>query len=708
MGRILKFIGVAIGAVIALLIVAAIVFSLVFDANEFRDEISARVKATTGRDMTIEGELDIKFFPVLAVDIGRTELGNAPGFGDEPMLEFERARLSIKVLPLLLHQEARVGTAELDSLSVRLAVNADGVTNWDDLAEHSEEPPEPAETDDGPPPVINIASIAINNANLVYTDAQTGDTYTLSNMALNTGRVFTGMSTPIEGGLEFDIQPASISGAVNIAAVIDLETDAGGIGIEDFEIDGRAEGIADVPVTLKVSAPAMEFMTEAQTATVGNIDISVLDIDIAADVEPFSYAGTPTPSASIDIAAFSPKSLMQTLNIDAPETADPDALGKVSVRAQAKVAEDSIALSGLTLVLDDTTFTGELVVPKDPAGLFRLKLAGDSIDVARYMAPASEEAEAASEGTAPVEVPADIIRPLNAQGEITLGRATLGAILFENLSLTVNAADGRLQMNPSADFFEGGYRGDIRIDATGDTPVLTVDERIEGVNLTPLGRALFESDNLTGSVNGRFQLSGTGADTVAMQRTLNGNMNFELADGAWEGTDIWYEVRKARALFKQEQPPEAPNPPRTEFSTVRMTGVVTDGVMRSDDLYAELPFMQVTGGGTVNFPEASIDYRVRGRVMEKPEFVDATSAEDLDEYTSAVIPIRIEGPLASPSIRPDIGEMAKEAVKEKVEERIMDLLGGDEPAEGEEGEEPAEEKDVEDVVKDRLKDLLRR
>ena len=45
-------------------------------------------------------------------------------------------------------------------------------------------------------------------------------------------------------------------------------------------------------------------------------------IDLLADVEPFSYAGDPQPTATIGIAAFSPRTLMQELAIEVPPTAE--------------------------------------------------------------------------------------------------------------------------------------------------------------------------------------------------------------------------------------------------------------------------------------------------------------------------------------------------------------------------------------------------
>jgi hypothetical protein len=87
---------------------------------------------------------------------------------------------------------------------------------------------------------------------------------------------------------------------------------------------------------------------------------------------------------------------------------------------------------------------------------------------------------------------------------------------------------------------------------------------------------------------------------------------------------------------------------------------------------------------------------------------DVSDAE-LDDFTKAVVPFRVTGPLADPDIAPDLEEMIKDRAEKEAKKALMDkLLGPDETAP--EGEQPAEEKDVEDQLKDeakkRLRDLL--
>jgi AsmA protein len=498
--------------------------------------------------------------------------------------------------------------------------------------------------------------------------------------------------------------------------------------LENLNVDARLRGIAPDPADLRFGARRIAIDTNAETIEPGEFDLEVLGVSLTAEARPFSYAGDMNLQASLRVLPFSLKDLMQRLGTEPPVTADPSALTEVAFSASAAIDETAARLTDLSLELDDTTMTGTLKLPLTEQGRIEFELAADSINVDAYMAPAGDtpEEETAA-ATDDIEIPVELIRSLEARGTVTLARATLAGMEFTDMQLGLDSAGGKLRLHPiSASLFDGTYGGDVRIDASTGTPSVSVNEKLAGVSLTPLARALFEQENISGTINGSFVLSGRGQNLAAIRRDLDGNMAFELADGAWEGTDVWYQLRSARALFKKEQPPERRNPPRTEFSSVIASGTVTDGIFRNDDLLAELPFLQLTGNGTVNLVEAKVDYGLQARVLERPEFVSGASEAELKDFTEAVIPLRITGPLSSPSIRPDIDGMLRAEVKKAVEEkkdelrdRLMErLLGEDknkataEPqaAQGETGEEQTEEEQAEEEqdVEDQLKDSLRK
>lgn len=682
MSRASKFVLWFAVAVSVLFVFSAVAFRLFFDPNDFREKIEGAVYEATGREMTIEGDVGLQVFPWLAVEIGRTRLGNAPGFGDEAFAEFESARLSVRLLPLIFGRQVTIGTAAIDGFRLDLRVDKQGRRNWSDLLASDAAADEGAGTPGGKPgqAAFEISGVNISNASISYVHAQKGDRYAFTDASLSLGRInAAGDEVPVDGGLTFDVQPAGYSGTIELATSVRFDTSTGVVVFGGSSLQGIIEGVAAEPTRLKFGTAGIEVDTRAKSASVQPVELSVLGIDLRADLQPFSYADAIKPEAVIQVDAFSPRSVMQQLDIEVPATADPAALTFVILEAKASMAEDLVRLTDLQIKLDDTSFSGSMTVPFDSAGRFFARLDGDALNLDRYMEPAAEGGDADATETVPIMIPADLLRPLNVRGELTLDRVQMAGLQLEDVVVTVNARDGKLRIQPiTSKLFGGSYSGDITIVTSGEVPTLSVNETVDGIDLAKLARAMFDQDNITGSLAGNFRLGGRGNDMAEIRQTLGGTMSFELRDGAYEGTDLWYELRRARAALKKETPPEPVLPARTRFSTVTASGVVKNGVMRNDDLVAELPFMKLTGSGDVNIPQGTVDYNLQARVLRKPEAMAGATPEEIEDFTKTVIPLKIKGSLASPTVRPDVESLLRqrveEEIKEKLEDKLKDLL----------------------------------
>ncbi len=132
MNRTVKVLSTVIAVVILLPVIAAIIASQVIDTDDIKRIAADQVASQTGRKLTIDGDVDLSFFPWLSLDLGHTQLSNAPGFSPAAMVEIDRISVSLKILPLLF------GTIELDTLTLAglhadLQINADGESNFADL-----------------------------------------------------------------------------------------------------------------------------------------------------------------------------------------------------------------------------------------------------------------------------------------------------------------------------------------------------------------------------------------------------------------------------------------------------------------------------------------------------------------------------------------------------------------------------------------------
>ena len=116
----------------------------------------------------------------------------------------------------------------------------------------------------------------------------------------------------------------------------------------------------------------------------------------------------------------------------------------------------------------------------------------------------------------------------------------------------------------------------------------------------------------------------------------------------------------------------------------------------------------MTGKAKVDLVAATVDSELTARILEKPEFAGEMSKAEMKDFTRAKIPLTVTGPIAAPTIRPDVQKFLQTEAGQKLRERLTDkLLGDDEKAAGETKEgQPEEEKSDKDKLKDKLRDLI--
>lgn len=152
MTKAFKIIGYTLGALVALIIAAIIILPLVIDPNDFKPQIEAEAKKHTGRDLHLNGDLSLSVFPWLGIKLGATELGNAPGFGEQVFAKFDNAEVKVKLLPLL-RKQVEVDEIALGNVFAQLEQRADGTNNWSDLAG--------AKASDAPTPAGSAMSVEV-------------------------------------------------------------------------------------------------------------------------------------------------------------------------------------------------------------------------------------------------------------------------------------------------------------------------------------------------------------------------------------------------------------------------------------------------------------------------------------------------------------------------------------------------------------------
>jgi AsmA protein len=80
--RILKLVAIALGGLVALLVIVLLAVRAFVNPNDYKDRIARAVKNSTGRELALPGKITLSVFPWIALELGPASRGNAPGFAE--------------------------------------------------------------------------------------------------------------------------------------------------------------------------------------------------------------------------------------------------------------------------------------------------------------------------------------------------------------------------------------------------------------------------------------------------------------------------------------------------------------------------------------------------------------------------------------------------------------------------------------------------
>ena len=813
--KVLKAVSILFGLLVAAVVAAVIIVPMVFDPNDYKDEIKSLVERETGRSWDLSGDIGLSIFPWLGFDLGPLTLGNAPGFAPDPFLKAERTRVHVALLPLL-RKEVRMDTVTMTGLVVNLARDPAGKTNWDDLLAKTGGAKESKEAPAGLA-AFALGGIDLRDAEVTWDDRQKKEHYAIRGLHLKTDAIKPGEPVDLELGFSLVATAPAVTGDIGLKGTVMPDLEARRYRLSPFEGDGQAQGRGragrghaeiglevaldldlaadtakldgleiralgieaqgDVAATrissaapaldgkLLLQAPKLSATLESlgQTATAGTLaglsldtrfkgttqalsldplalkvmvaggtlttgpaplDVStradidlakgtvVLDrlsakglgLEVSGGIRAEQVLATPRFNGTLKVGAFSPRDLMRELGMGPPVTADPKVLTRLSGDVSFTGSTSGVNLDPLALRLDDTAVQGSLGVPDLKKQALRFKLALDAVDLDRYLPPkpAGEGVKAATPGAAAgaaAKLPVDMLRALDVEGSLGVGKLKASNLKLQNVVLNIDARDGNLRMSPlGAALYGGQYQGNVGLDVRGQEPRVRLDESLSGVQIEPLLTDLRGEAKLKGRTDLKARLTASGADGDRMKKTLSGGGAFTVRDGAYKGVNLGLLARQGKVLLnaaRGKRTKSVEGSTQTDFSELSGTFKVDGGVVRNDDLAMKAPLLRLAGQGTADLGSERIDYTLNASLVETSKGQEGKDTEKLDGIT---VPIRVTGTFDEPQFVPDLAAVAKQRtqveidkqkkkLEGKVEEKIKEKLGND--------------------VGDKIKDLLR-
>jgi AsmA protein len=668
-----------IGGLVALIIVVLLGVRLFVDPNDYKDRIARTVKSSTGRELTLSGQIKLSVFPWIALELGPASLGNPPGFSSsQPFAAVQHVALRVKLLPLL-RKELEIGHIEIDGLDLHLLKNAAGRGNWQDFGSQEQEatPETPASTSAGGGGLPELGGIEIKDSRVSYQDM------VADHLNLELGHLSSGTPAPVSLKVSLTTapgsQPITLAGKLNMT----LDTDRKQYGITSLELSGTLQPAPlAAAVSYEFSAPVLSADLTAQTLSAPSFKAQLATATLAGSLRGSRIVDAPVLTGALNLDPVALRDLISRLGTTAPDTRDPKALTRLAARGDFTYGANALAVNDIDVQLDDSELHGKAAVTNLDTKAMSFDLAVDRIDVDRYRSPETPTPPPVAKSSGkPAETAADPFKTLQVDGKLAIGSATVSNIALTQVNVTITAKDGVTHIAPAtAKLYGGAYSGDITLDDSGAVATLKIDQSMTAIDMAPLLKDFAKTQRISGHGTVTTNLTARGLAGDALLKTLNGHIAANVDNGAVEGIDLWFEINRAVALVQKQSLPAGNSSGRTKFDAFKASADIVDGVATTKDLNIASQNLRVAGQGTTNLVTNAIDYQVKATILkEAPTAAGASTAGK----TLADIPLNITGTTTSPNVRPDLEGIAKARVQQEldqhkgeIQQKLMDKLKG--------------------------------
>jgi AsmA protein len=330
----------------------------------------------------------------------------------------------------------------------------------------------------------------------------------------------------------------------------------------------------------------------------------------------------------------------------------------------------------------------------------------DDLDINTLVTP-DKPSSTMPPSTAPADTPVALDGLKAVNGQITLQAAALAFRQYKVAEAKVNAAldNGVLRVAQfSGRAWGGSFKGNGSADANGRRMAVRLDAI--GVDVNALLKNVANKDLLEGTGHVVADLNSSGASVAALRSSLAGTVALDVRDGAIKGINLARSLRQAQAALslKQDAITRASGVEKTDFSELRASARIAEGVAHSDDLDLKSPFLRIGGAGRFDIGRGRIDYTARAKVTTTAA---GQGGAGLEALRGIEVPVALSGPFDAIDWKIQWSGVAEAALRNKLQEKFGESIGaklGVPPLRADAASAPTKPKDV---LKDTLKGLFK-
>ncbi|WP_040302016.1 AsmA family protein [Afipia clevelandensis] len=630
----IKRLGMPIAACLAAALLGLIAISWMIDPNAVRLSVEKQIRAATGLDLMVNGDVRVSIFPGSAITLHQVGLKGAAsrgsGIADEPLTVGELTA-NLRLIPLLMR---RYEIADVSLLNPRINVKrgADGRSNWSAIIETLARTIKPGV--DSP---VSFSEIRIKDGTLTYQNKARGIAETVSGIDLSLA--WPSISRAFAATGQFNWRGEAVDGSLNIADFI-------------AALSGERSGIK-----VRITSTPLKF---AFDGAIANRTSLLMEGTLSADSPSLRnaarWAGQAPPGNN--------------------------GLGRFALKARTNVVGESIALTNVNLELDGNTAEGVITYSNSDRQTMQATLAADALDFTPYIDTLRLVAGSSREWNRQLFD----LRGLSATDldmRLSAAKVTIGTSKLGRTAIGANLRNGTLALSiGEAQIYGGILKGSLGITRADADADVKAQFQFTDVDLASCASDLFGISRLSGRGNLNFALEAKGASPFTLAQSLDGTATLTGHDGAIGGLNIEQLLKRL-----ERRPLSGAGNFRsgsTAFDSLNVAIRFNDGVATAEDARIEGPTTRVLLTGTASVP--SREYDLKG-VASLIAATDAPPAFQL--------PFVVQGPWDDPLVFPDSDSLIRrspasapllDAIKDRktrdaVKSVIERFTGGKKPAE---------------------------
>lgn len=699
-----------VGLTIVLLLLGGLIAVAVnvFDPNQFKGQIVRWVQERTQRELALEGELRVSWFPKLTIESGKATLSQRRSARE--FAAIDSARVTIAWLPLLRRQ-VLIDRAEVAGLRAHITRFKDGSTNiadlWRDAGTIS-------------PASIDLDGVLMTRATLQWHDEIDWQRGSLNDLHVEVGRIADGQAGPVSVNARVDAPSAGIDAKLALKARLLFDSKAGKLELVALhgQLDGRALGIDNLALVLTgdfTGQPARhQLSAENVVATAASKSgLSVFNARLVAPELRVVEGRFQGSQLSLDASVAHPDrtvtGALQWPRFEWSEAAlrGPAATAQVSVRGVGAQMRGQFT-SPLALHLDagprihlDGIELGASVqhpalasdLPLQASGRLdvdfalqtaRLLLAGTlagqetrvDLGLADFKRPRWRlDADAAhidadamlsrpwlarwDDDATPFDPAA--LRELTLEGSVRVATLKLGGASLIDVVTKLDAQRSTLSLAPISAKAYGGTLDAALTIAASAAPRLAFKGNVAGLDARAWTADVARAPWLEGRGDLAWELRSEGGSIGTLRGALTGSGSLGLQSGALGGIDLRAAVIEGQAETgaKGGVRHRAANfDELTRFAHLRAQFDVQDGRALAKGLDMQSDVVHAAGAGELSFASGLLDLRVNASIPGGPR---ARAGADTAGQSGAGVLLRVAGPWRQPSFAIDVGASAQPA-----------------------------------------------